>query len=473
MRALGSPDADPPPVRNPAAELGFLSVRVAGFGVGGRQSRRWSAVSGWRSVVDQILALDPDDEEPADLSDAELLSTVEDLQAAINKLTARQARVVRTADVREGYRDDGMGYMKSWLTGHSRPPGRAAAGPARAGPRLEELPEVEAAFAAGELTAAHVAVVTAAVTPTRVDSAERHGISLAETDRVLAGAARRLGPEDTAKAVRRWVAGVDPDGALADAADVDRRFTMAVSLAGRVHLGGHLDPVGAETVHAALGALMNGDRPPGDLRSHAERQGEALVELCRRALVTGDLPEVRGERAQVRVVIDWQSLSAACDAAGVAGGELPFAGPITAETARRLACDGTLTRVIIGPEGQPLDLGRSKRVVPPHLRRAVELRDRHCVFAGCEAPSYWCDVHHLLHWVDDGETSLENSGLLCERHHTKVHHGFQIQRDPDGRWHTYRPDGTEILVPRPLLLADCRRSGLPSARAAERPAAAP
>src|SRR3954464_292051 len=177
MRALGSPDADPPPVRNPAAELGFLSVPAASVEVGGRRSRRWSAVSGWRSVVDQILALDPDDEEPADLSDAELLSTVEDLQAAINKLTARQARVVRTADVREVYRHDGMGSMKSWLTGRCRLSGRDAAGLVRAGRRLEELPEVEAAFAAGELTAAHVAVVTAAVTPTRVDSAERHGIS--------------------------------------------------------------------------------------------------------------------------------------------------------------------------------------------------------------------------------------------------------------------------------------------------------
>ena len=49
-----------------------------------------------------------------------------------------------------------------------------------------------------------------------------------------------------------------------------------------------------------------------------------------------------------------------------------------------------------------------------------------------------------------GETSLENSALLCERHHTKVHHGFRVERDPDGRWHTYRPDGTEILIPVPL-----------------------
>lgn len=51
------------------------------------------------------------------------------------------------------------------------------------------------------------------------------------------------------------------------------------------------------------------------------------------------------------------------------------------------------------------------------------------------------------HWhADHGETSLDNSALLCERHHTQVHHGFRIERDPDGRWHTYRPDGTEILA---------------------------
>jgi hypothetical protein len=53
-------------------------------------------------------------------------------------------------------------------------------------------------------------------------------------------------------------------------------------------------------------------------------------------------------------------------------------------------------------------------------------------------------VHHLLAWALGGETSLANSGLLCERHHTQVHHGYRVDRDADGRWHTHRPDGTEI-----------------------------
>jgi hypothetical protein len=117
-----------------------------------------------------------------------------------------------------------------------------------------------------------------------------------------------------------------------------------------------------------------------------------------------------------------------------------------------LACDGSISRVIMAPDGRILDHGRDKRLVPPALRRTLEVRDTHCVFTGCEAPAWWADVHHLIHWADGGETSLENSALLCERHHTKVHHGFTIERDPDGRWHTYRPDGTEILIGTPLLI---------------------
>ena len=80
-------------------------------------------------------------------------------------------------------------------------------------------------------------------------------------------------------------------------------------------------------------------------------------------------------------------------------------------------------------------------------------------FAGCGAPHWWCEVHHVLHWAFGGETSLENSGLLCERHHTQVHHGFTVQRDDHGRWHTYRPDGTEILVLRPSRDPDLARAG--------------
>ena len=101
--------------------------------------------------------------------------------------------------------------------------------------------------------------------------------------------------------------------------------------------------------------------------------------------------------------------------------------------------------IVFGPEGQQLDLRpQSSASSLRPLRRAVEHRDRHCVFTGCDAPPSWCDVHHLLALdLYGGDTDLDNSALLCERHHTKVHYGFRVERQPDGRWRT-PPDGTEI-----------------------------
>ncbi len=60
----------------------------------------------------------------------------------------------------------------------------------------------------------------------------------------------------------------------------------------------------------------------------------------------------------------------------------------------------------------------------------------------CE--SRWWRYRRGDAWIDGGATDLANAALLCERHHTKVHHGFRVERQPDGRWRTWRPDGTEI-----------------------------
>ncbi|MCU1605833.1 MAG: endonuclease, partial [Modestobacter sp.] len=158
------------------------------------------------------------------------------------------------------------------------------------------------------------------------------------------------------------------------------------------------------------------------------------------------LPFLRTVKPHLIVTIDVEDLLDPSTGPGAA--ETGFGATISAAKARWAACDATISRMVLDPDGLPLDVGREKRVVPPHIRRAVERRDRHCVFAGCHAPTHWCDVHHLLEWLrDQGETSLENSALLCERHHTKVHHGFRVDRDPGGRWRTYRPDGTQILIP--------------------------
>jgi hypothetical protein len=405
-------------------------------------------VSELRSALDQLATMDLAGLDPDELVDDELLEGMPVLQSGLNQLAALMTRFVVVAERREAQRADGMVSMKGWLTGHCRISGRAAGDLVRDGRRLADLPALAAAYAAGAVTPAHVAVVTAALTPARVAVAETNGIDLATTDVVLSDAARALGPEDTAKAVRRWVAGIDPDGALDEAAGMPRVFRMAVSAEGRVYLSGHLDPVGGEIVHTALEALMNGDRPADDVRTHGQRMGHALVELGRQAVRSGELPTVRGAAAQVRVSIDWFALCAARGAPGVAGGELPFAGPIGPETARRLACDAGVTRLLTDPAGLPLDVGREQRTATAAIRRSLEQRDGHCVFTGCTVPAAWCDVHHVIHWAYGGLTSCENGALLCERHHTAVHEGgFRVARDPGTTdWHTHRPDGSEIHI---------------------------
>ena len=105
--------------------------------------------------------------------------------------------------------------------------------------------------------------------------------------------------------------------------------------------------------------------------------------------------------------------------------------PIPAETARRLACDAGLTRLISGPASMPLDVGRKTRSIPPALRTALRHRDKGCTWPGCDYPPEWTDGHHLEHWVEHhGETELDNLTLLCRRHHRMVHEGGMALPQP-------------------------------------------
>jgi hypothetical protein len=111
-----------------------------------------------------------------------------------------------------------------------------------------------------------------------------------------------------------------------------------------------------------------------------------------------------------------------------------WAGAVVAETVRRLACDATASRVTVGPSGEPLDVGRAVRTIPPAMRRALVVRDGGCRFPGCDRPPEWTDGHHLRHWADGGETKLDNLVLLCRRHHRVVHEGrWRLSRGEDGR----------------------------------------
>jgi hypothetical protein len=144
-----------------------------------------SGVSSWASVLEQLAELDPADFDPDGMGDEALREFVPLAQIGINRLTAAQTTAVAAGEARQVQRADGSVSMKSWLTGHCRISGRAAADLVRDGRRLAQLPRLAAAYAAGAVTPAHVGAVTSAVTPARVAIAEKNGIDLATTDAVL------------------------------------------------------------------------------------------------------------------------------------------------------------------------------------------------------------------------------------------------------------------------------------------------
>jgi hypothetical protein len=375
------------------------------------------------------------------------LDEITQLLEARNRIDAQLARRVRAADVQQAPEDDGRKTMRSWLRDLGRLSPTAAGQLVRIGRALEHLPVLASAFADGAVTAEQVAVIAPVAKESRRTAALAQGIDLGELDRILTCEAAERHIQQLSRVVHHYLSRLDPDGPEPDPTE-ERSLTLSTFSDGTVVIRGQLDAIGGEKLKTALESIVQADRPKGDRRTRAQQLADAAVQLADNQLASGDLPFLRTVKPNVVVTMRARDLFDPSMAPAAA--TLGFGGLISAEKARQFACDGNITSVLIDDAGMPLNVRRDKRVVPPHLRKAVELRDEACVFAGCAAPKYWCDVHHLQHWIFGGETSLENSALLCERHHTKVHHGFWVEREPGGRWRTFRPDGTEIVVGSPL-----------------------
>lgn len=134
--------------------------------------------------------------------------------------------------------------------------------------------------------------------------------------------------------------------------------------------------------------------------------------------VTGlDLLDAAGTRAAAT----WAAATWA--AATWAVGNGPGTAHLPSALAAWACCDGEITRLVLDAKSRPLDLGRSQRVVPAALRRALDVRDGGCVIPGCDRPPGWCEAHHVQHWADGGSTAIHNLALICSKHHHELHLG--------------------------------------------------
>ncbi len=161
---------------------------------------------------------------------------------------------------------------------------------------------------------------------------------------------------------------------------------------------------------------------------------DGLVGMAETALQAPDVtPLPGGERNQVIVHVDLGELQTADRHPGATatprGGAARLEeGPLLPpNTARRLACDASIVS-LVERDGEPISVGRRTRSIPPAIARALRARDRCCRFPGCENHRF-VDAHHIEHWADGGETSLDNLVQLCRHHHRLVHEGgFSVAR---------------------------------------------
>ncbi len=344
------------------------------------------------------------------------------------------------------------------------------------------------AAADGALNPGHVDAISEvmAAIPAEVDDTERAGY-----EKTLVDLAQQAGPVVVRRAGRHILALLDPDGAEpndAELAEPERELLWSWTRHNRFKLRGTLDAESGQLLETLLSALAKPkphvDGTP-DQRGTGQRHGDAFAELLEYTQRAAERPTEAGETPVVTVSMSLDQLlrrdtrststtgTAGTTAApggtpdapavpgpyakpGATGGTAATAAadtpamvpslpelfattptlnwecPITAEQARRLACDSRIVPAVLGSNGEILDLGRETRTATRAQRRALAARDGGCVM--CSRTVRWCEVHHIRFWQHGGPTDIINLCLLCTACHRLVHHaGWDIRMATDGR----------------------------------------
>ncbi len=192
----------------------------------------------------------------------------------------------------------------------------------------------------------------------------------------------------------------DPKGVAEDEAKgVEARcLTITNTDDGMVAVSGMLDKVGGAVLRTALEPLAT-RAGKDDHRLFPRRLGDALVELAEGSM----------KQPQIQVTSSVETL---LGLVGAPAAEMEFALPISSKTVERFACDCGVTRVLLGSESTVIDVGRSKRTVSGPARRALDARDGHCRWPGCDRPAKWSAAHHvnLLCQAASEKRSFKTSG---------------------------------------------------------------
>ena len=457
---------------------------------------------------DARLTLESDDRLALE-SDARLerIERVAVLFGEITAATREFLAALAHSDRHRDWAEEGFGSCAEWLAWQIGITKGTANEKVRAARALEHLPLISEAMAKGELSFSKVRALTRAAVP--------------ENEAELLEFARAGSAANLERLVRGWKTLSRFDEAQQERIRHGRRcFSVFPDEDGMYVVKGRLDSeVGAalmRAVEAASDALFGGANKGGcevgfsgqrftgqarpgnqDTPEPAQLRADAVGLVAERALAAGfvDAAPVSGSRAERYQVVLHVESATLSEAGEPCLSELEDGTRVSAETARRLACDASRVEVrhatlgsgngsasssalgsplgstpssapgprLGSPPGSPLgsadasvlDVGRKTRTIPPALRRALDARDRGCRFPGCGLR--FTDAHHIVHWADGGETKLNNTLLLCRRHHRTVHEGgYRVCSDRNGQVVFFTPKGNALFEapPMPELSAD-------------------
>ncbi|MDH3620076.1 MAG: HNH endonuclease [Gammaproteobacteria bacterium] len=356
---------------------------------------------------------------PIEELDRDILS----LCTRINAATYELLLLVREFDERGGFLKWGLHTCAEWLAWRCDLSMTTALEKVRVARELKVLPAISSAFSTGELSYSKVRSLTRVANA--ANEAELLAFALRHTAAHVAERCRELrcGSVESIDSAARAYANRN----LRIRRDHNRgMMTVTVELP--------LDT--GELVEKALDKARDDEVlqvPDLADTSWSVRQADAFVNVVSSYLSGGDVSSSDNYLVTVHV-----------DQSALAGGAGRAALPI--ESVKRLCCDGQAVVITEDDKGEPLNIGRKTRIVPAAIQRALRARDNNCcTFPGCRNRRY-LHSHHVEHWSNGGETSLDNLLLLCTKHHTLVHEGgFRIEKNFKDGWYFVRPDG--IAVP--------------------------
>lgn len=385
----------------------------------------------------------------------QLEDQITELAAHIHAATYRLLELIREYDACDGWSAPGLRSCAHWLNWKCGIDMGAAREKVRVARALKELPRISALFRKGRVSYSKVRAMTRVATR--------------KNERYLLMIARHGTAHHVERAVRSYrkvkrIEALDQENTRHE----QRELSWYVDDEGYWVLRGRFPPEQGALIQNSLQQAMEenfqeqknvaaetcrdqwGEEIPPAAEPIACRRADALARMAQAYGSGEENTGSGGDRFLVHVHTDVETLKS--DGTG-AQAELENFGHVAAATAQRLACDAGVVHWLDNADGSALDIGRKTRSIPPAIRRALQRRDGGCRFPGCTC-SRFVDAHHIRHWADGGETSLQNLALLCRRHHRLVHEGgFAIRTSAHGAIEFTNPAGA--VIP-PCAATRCR-----------------